>query len=422
MYLINSALHDVVRIVFLAIALVISTSATPSCIYDEIPQSIPTECMTVTIQNGNLGALSSVSFSHLNRSTKIKTLTLSDNGITEIGRDTMHNFPALEQLDASKNSIENISKRAFEGLDKLEVLRLDYNQLRNIDSSFSGLTNLNSLNLTFNLITEISSDTFDGITLLHDLFLGYNRLTEIPEALKAGSIQKLEVLNLRSNKINIRLTSSDLQHDYLKELYLTNNGIPGLSGDFFDYLRRLQVLHLDFNRLTNIDGLLVLHQQELQEIKLGHNPWDCNCNDAQVWEQLDNQKIIDRYNTTCSTSKREVVFDFATSCESGLSPASIGIIAASAIIFSGLLIPACICCCWKNCQCFHENQTMNVASSAQPDSETPESWFDRSRCPTPRNRPVISDGHTYDKAQQPKFGSDNYLVPIAMEQRQNDIK
>lgn len=400
MYLINSALHDVVRIVFLAIALVISTtgSATPSCIYDEIPQSIPTECMTLTIQNGNLRALSSVSFSHLNRSTNIKTLTLSDNGITEIGRDAMQNFPALEQLDASENSIESldsavfrslpkltnlylqgnkissISNSAFEGLEKLEVLRLDVNQLRRIDSYLSDVPSLKTLNLTSNKITEMSSDAFDGITKLSDLLLGYNQLIEMPEPLKDIGLRKLHVLNIRSNLINTPLNSSNLHYDYLEKLYLTNNDIPGLSSDVFKYLRRLQVLHLDFNRLTNMDALLVYQPQELEEIKLDNNQWDCKCNNTEVWELLRNQQnltIVKRESTFCVTptsSKNEVIFDFVSSCnrEPLLSTAALtGIIVASAIIVTCILMTVCIYCIKRNCK-RSRSMTVNPIQSRQP--------------------------------------------------------
>ncbi|XP_054750347.2 leucine-rich repeat transmembrane neuronal protein 4-like [Lytechinus pictus] len=426
-----------------------------NCIFNRIPQSLPTNCETLTIQSENLGVLTSTTFMNLNVS-RIQTLIISDTGITEIRRDAMLYFPMLKELDASENSIaridsavfeslpeltnlylqgnriNNISKTAFQGLENLKILRLDNNQLTIVDSSFSDLINLQTLNLTFNYITEISSDTFDGITKLHDLFLAYNRLSEIPEALRDGRIQKLYLLNLRSNQLNIPLTSSDLHHDYLEELYLTNNDIPELSDDVFKYLRRLQVLHIDYNRLTNFNTWLVHHPQGLQEIKLDHNPWNCNCTNTKVWEQLGQQAnlhIKEHNSTFCampSSKRNEVIFYFDKFCESSplLSDAALkGIIAASAVIFTTLLITICICCCKNKCQ--HKMKHPESSESPERQDNEPNHEYcvnipspvrPKMMIPVDNGRPEERHSPLYDHPyDQPDVTiNDNYLIPMGV--------
>ncbi|XP_041457764.1 leucine-rich repeat transmembrane neuronal protein 4-like [Lytechinus variegatus] len=391
------AWQDFLQIALLVLSLVVfgeavtmTTSATPRCIYNDIPEDLSQECTTLTIQGGNLGVLSKASFISLNESMNVRKLVISDNQITEIERNALQNFPFLEHLDASGNlignldqavfeslpelsilylqgnRISNISNSAFQGLDNLKVLRLDDNRLENIGTFFVDVPSLDVLNLTLNRIAEISSNAFDGMTKLHYLYLGYNRLMEMPEAFTEDRLKKLHVLNMRSNLIKVSFNSSYLHYDYLEELYLTNNDIPELSDDVFKYLRRLQVLHLDYNRLTNFNAWLVHHPQGLQEIKLDNNPWDCICNNTEVWSLLKNQRnltIIEQESTFCatpSTRRREVTFDFMETCESKpvLSTTAVNIIIiSSAILVTFSLMSVCMFYIRRKC---HQKKKMRV--------------------------------------------------------------
>ena len=80
---------------------------------------------------------------------ELQTLDLSKNDIKTIPRKTFYTPRSnLRVLDLSRNKINDISNGAFDGLEKVEMLKIRGNQITMLYSSmFSQLKNLKQLEL-----------------------------------------------------------------------------------------------------------------------------------------------------------------------------------------------------------------------------------------------------------------------------------
>lgn len=178
---------------------------------------------------------------------------------------------------------KNISQlpNGFQHLRSLTDLDLSQNELGNVQL-IAGLTNMVSLKLSTNRITDVGS--FRTLTNLEELRLDGNQLVNFQIS---GSLPNLKVLILAVNRFGrvpdlsslIRLETLDLSSNYLqsvgnipsltqlKELFLSGNPIEDaedLSG-----LVHLEVLHLGSTRTQNIEWIREL--ANLEELGLSNN-------------------------------------------------------------------------------------------------------------------------------------------------------
>ena len=113
-------------------------------------------------------------------------LNLVRNQLTEVPSDALLILKNLNQLDLSDNKISKLHQGTFEGkiriffrdraekenstifptlgLDKLDTLALNHNQLTELSAGdFEGLPRLTSLSLDYNKITYIDNEAFRGL-------------------------------------------------------------------------------------------------------------------------------------------------------------------------------------------------------------------------------------------------------------------
>lgn len=117
--------------------------------------------------------------------------------------------PATQVLDLSGNNLQILPQEAFA---KTGLLNLQRVYLRNCnigqihDRAFKGLTNLVELDLSYNLLTEIPSDSFKDAPFLRDLTLSQNPILKVhADALNnLGNVVKLDL-----SKCDIREIAPD---------------------------------------------------------------------------------------------------------------------------------------------------------------------------------------------------------------------
>ena len=152
----------------------------------------------------------------------------------------------LTEVDLAVTSLSFDDKKLTEvpkGLEKLtqlESLDLQYNQLTDV-TGLENLTRLTKLNLNVNKLTEVKG--LENLAQLEWLWLGGNKLTDVKGLEK---LTQLEVLYLGANK----LTS-----------------VKGLEN-----LTKLTSLWLDHNQLTNVDVKGLEKLTQLEELELNNNP------------------------------------------------------------------------------------------------------------------------------------------------------
>ncbi|PFX21360.1 G-protein coupled receptor GRL101 [Stylophora pistillata] len=117
-------------------------------------------------------------------------------------------------MDLSENRLFKINKRAFEDAVSLRSLDLSLNLLEEISSTaLASLMALTTLSLRENRITAIDRDAFKGARKLQYLYLQNNLLEELPDNTFLG-LSRLKVLDLQNNSISLR----DFAPDAFNEL------------------------------------------------------------------------------------------------------------------------------------------------------------------------------------------------------------
>ncbi|XP_019470412.1 leucine-rich repeat-containing protein 66 isoform X2 [Meleagris gallopavo] len=171
----------------------------------------------------------------------------------------------LKHLNLSNNLISEISITAFRNLPMLETLNLNGNSIST---------------LTLDPPTPAhGSKTFGEIhhflPALKVLSAGRNNLHAIPTGL--GLLQSLQTVHLSFNGI-LQIDLNDFHNcSQLKNIYLQNNRIANIHPDAFKDLNKLQVVDLRENPLTTILPHLLINLNIFQlKVDLFNNSWICN--------------------------------------------------------------------------------------------------------------------------------------------------
>ncbi|GAA0176174.1 transmembrane signal receptor [Lithospermum erythrorhizon] len=155
----------------------------------------------------------------------------------------------LQKLDLSMNEFASVT--FLSNLVSIKHLDLSFNYLEGeIPELFStNLTNLLTLNMSENMLSNSSGFLQLGSTSLHELRLDSNKLTgSLPDLSKFPS---LRVITVARNEFKDHLDRFLEQGSRLVKLDLSSNAFDGvLQEDNFEYLTKLQVLILSFNSIS----------------------------------------------------------------------------------------------------------------------------------------------------------------------------
>ena len=165
---------------------------------------------------------------------------------------TVDDLIQINQIEADGEGITSLQPRDFSGLDNLQGLNLLGNSLTVLPSGvFDGLSNLRHLDLGTNDLTEVPSGVFDDLVQVQHLHLNGNALTTLPSG----------VFNSLRNVLHIDLR---------------NNALTTLPAGIFDNLDSLEYLHLHNNALATLPYNVFGNLGSLQELYLNDNPGSCS--------------------------------------------------------------------------------------------------------------------------------------------------
>ncbi|XP_062915787.1 keratocan [Mobula hypostoma] len=231
---------------------------------------IPSRVVYAYLQNNLIDAISGKSFKN---ETQLKWLNLNKNKITsnniseglfkKVGNllylyledNDLDEVPSplpssLEQLRLARNKISSIPEGAFSNLEKLTLLDLQGNRLKDLviqPSTFKGLKTLLQLNLAYNDLTAMPEQV--PISTLQ-LYLDNNSIKEIPSGY-FSSLPKLSFLRLNHNEISdTGIPEMAFNVSSIIDLQLSYNQLTTVPIIHFS----LQHLHLDHNQIKKIDG------------------------------------------------------------------------------------------------------------------------------------------------------------------------
>nr|XP_039247789.1 slit homolog 3 protein-like isoform X1 [Styela clava] len=140
-------------------------------------------------------------------------------------------------------------------------------------------SNLATLVLTNNMITKLSYDAFDNLDNLKTLILTNNSISTIADDIFEWNPLKLEVLHLDGNKMEFIQHFLFYDLEQLSELHLQNNIITFIHPHAFLQLKNLRNLRLDGNKLHTFNHKWVekLQANAFTELRFDNNPWSCDC-------------------------------------------------------------------------------------------------------------------------------------------------
>jgi Leucine-rich repeat (LRR) protein len=184
-------------------------------------------------------------------------LLLRENKLTSIPA-AMKSLNKLRELDLSLNKMESVAAEDLEGMDDLEILKLDSNTgLRLDDGAFDLLKNsLRKLSLSWLDLPGVPTNSIQHLRNLRELDLSGNLISELEDDAFLG-LEHLEMLDL-SNNLNMQISShkafNGLQTS-LTKLVLRKVSLSSISVEAFSSFKMLQSLDLSRNKLTTIEDV-----------------------------------------------------------------------------------------------------------------------------------------------------------------------
>ncbi|KAK3552188.1 hypothetical protein QTP86_005279 [Hemibagrus guttatus] len=169
--------------------------------------------------------------------------------------------PNITYLDLSLNAISEIHEKSFHGLEKLQILMIQQQEVRLVlrNNAFSGLSNLIKLDLAYNTNLRVDPGAFNGL---------FN----------------LQILNLTECKLYDSILSGDYLRPLvsLEQLSLAGNDIRKIHpASFFTNMSKLHVVDISHNWINSFCEEDLFHFQgkhftllKLHDIKMSDmNPY-----------------------------------------------------------------------------------------------------------------------------------------------------
>ncbi|XP_019482689.1 PREDICTED: leucine-rich repeat-containing protein 66 [Hipposideros armiger] len=195
-----------------------------------------------------------------------------------------------KHLDLSNNLISKITLRPLTHLQALELLNLSNNAIRSLSLALPGLKSSS--------VKRHRSSLRNGLPLLKLLILQRNKLSDIPKGLwKLKSLQSLDLSFNRISQIGVSDFRNCLQ---LENLYLKSNKIFRIHPEAFKDLKKLQTVDLSNNALTTVLPIMII-ALELPHLQAGlaGNQWQCDESMA-VFQNFISESWRKQWNVICN--------------------------------------------------------------------------------------------------------------------------
>lgn len=212
---------------------------------------IPLDCHKTCVCASNIVSCSKVNLTNVPVALPQYTavLDLSFNSISRLRAEwTPVKLSRLDSLLLSHNGLTFLSSEAFVHVTQLRYLDLSSNGLRLLDELiFEPLEHLEVLLLYNNRISQIDRTAFSGLSNLQRLYLSQNQISRFPlELVKERSRKEtLKLLDVSSNRIKaLPLYELQALPAWIKNgLYFHNNPLP-CSCDLYDMVGRWNLKEL----------------------------------------------------------------------------------------------------------------------------------------------------------------------------------
>ena len=196
---------------------------------------------------------------------QVTTLALDGNKIRRLD-GVLSMYSQLTTLSLKNNELTDLEEGLFFTLESLSLLDLSLNRISRLGpETFAGLTNLQELNLKGNNIDEIAGSAFATLTKLEFLDLSSNRLSALNPTIFQFNTN-LQVVSLKANLFRDAPIDAVNQLEELAVLDLSDNTLNDLPSHSFTgntaltelILRGCTLKYLDETAFSNLISLKIL--------------------------------------------------------------------------------------------------------------------------------------------------------------------
>ena len=234
------------------------------------------------IQEGSVGAFPNGFFDPL-RDFSLSVLGFNYNYLKNLHPLVFSNLTKLKQLIISSNHlpIDKIQPDFFEGMKALKVLIINANQVKQINPQNQTWTvDLSELDLSGNLITEISESVFRGLGNLTFLNMSDNKQLFAFELTAFSGLDNIQTIDLTGSQLYriLELNTPILRSLFLNSLDQYRIGVSIRPGASFQHLKSLVNLDMKDSRLHigniwNGNASLFDRLLDLNHLDLSRNPF-----------------------------------------------------------------------------------------------------------------------------------------------------
>lgn len=216
-----------------------------------LSQSVSATLQSLTIDNTFLTKVSNSTFEGFPHNNSLDYLSLQNNKMTGIGRNSFARLRKVTQLNLNHNSLtlDNLDFRAFAGLDSFETLQLESNILMDMPSTnrFSIPTTLQRLYLGHNGLAFLTFGKLVGYNNLTFLSLPNNNIKRIADYAFKSELKMLSILDLTENRMVSIHESAFHGLVSLEYLKLAGNKLRTMSPNALTNLKLLKQFKIDTN-------------------------------------------------------------------------------------------------------------------------------------------------------------------------------
>ncbi|XP_059831981.1 leucine-rich repeat-containing G-protein coupled receptor 4 isoform X2 [Hypanus sabinus] len=234
--------------------------------------SVPEDSFEGLVQLRHLwlddNSLTRIPIYQLSKLPALQALTLALNKITHVPNFAFANLSSLVVLHLHNNKIDTIDIHCFDGLDNLETLDLNYNNLMEFPEAIKSLPHLKELGFHSNNIAVIPDKAFSGNPLLRTIHLYDNPILSVGIS-AFQNLSELQSLDLSYNQIEELPSFHGCSA--LEEISLKHNEIKEIRTDTFQGLYSLHYLDLSKNQISTIHKNALTTLTELTSLDLSSN-------------------------------------------------------------------------------------------------------------------------------------------------------
>lgn len=175
---------------------------------------------------------------------------------------------SITVIKLGNNNIETIQPGAFNGLYSLEELYLQNNEIKVIARGvLNSLVNLQTLDISGNLVQEIEEHSFHGLKKMEEIILNSNRLKHLSQTIFASQKQ-MKYIDLSRNEFKVlpKMIFSNLTK--LDTLLLNDNHLQVIDVETLNRSTNIKCIELSRNNITELNFPLPFW---FEIINLGYN-------------------------------------------------------------------------------------------------------------------------------------------------------